>query len=102
MDYQLILQFLVSESTDFDELIDLETQLMVALAGRDIVDGHDFGSGEMNIFIHTDDPQDAFSRCKPLVPASLKQKLKAAYRRLSEDKYHWVYPAHSDVEFKIT
>ena len=93
MDYQLVLQFLVSESTDFDELIDLETQLMVVLAGNHTVDGHDFGSAEMNIFIHTDDPQDAFERSKPLVPANLKPTLKAAYRRLSDDKYYWLYPA---------
>lgn len=101
MDYQLVLQFSISEATDFDQLIDLETQLMVALAGKHIVDGHDFGSGEMNIFIHTDDPGDAFDRSKPLIPVSLEPTLKVAYRSLSSDEYTWVYPANSDTAFKI-
>ena len=32
-----------------------------------IVDGHDFGSGEMNIFVHTDNPKSAFEKIKALV-----------------------------------
>lgn len=102
MEYQLVLQFSTSDSTDFDQLIDLEGQLMVVLAGRHIVDGHDFGSGEMNIFIHTDDPQEAFNLSKPIIPSTLEPMLKAAFRSLSGDEYRWVFPENSDSEFKIT
>lgn len=101
MDYQLVLQFSISDTTDFDELIDLEGQLILTLRDAHIVDGHDFGSGEMNIFIHTNTPQDAFDLCEPVISPTLKPMLKAAYRKLSEDEYHWVYPQHSDSEFKI-
>jgi hypothetical protein len=101
MEYQLVLQFSVSDTTDFDELIDLEGRLIVVLAGTHIVDGHDFGSGEMNIFVHTNDPLAAFDVCNPAIPWTLKPTLKAAYRGFSEDEYHWVYPQHSDSDFKI-
>ena len=101
MDYQLVLQFSVSDTTDFDELIDLEGRLILVLGGSHIVDGHDFGSGEMNIFVHTDDPQAAFDLSEPAIPVALKPTFKAAFRKLSEDEYHWVYPQHSDSDFKI-
>jgi len=101
MEYQLVLQFPITDTTDFDELIDLEGRLILILGGTHIVDGHDFGSGEMNIFIHTNTPQGAFDLCEPVVSPALKPTLKAAYRKFSEDEYHWVYPQHSDSEFKI-
>lgn len=101
MKYQLVLQFAVSESTDFDELIDLESQLIVALAGRHVADGHDFGSGEMNIFVYTDDPQGAFHLIKPIISATLGRTLKAAFRALSEDNYQWIYPEGSQGEFTV-
>jgi hypothetical protein len=101
MEYQLVLQFSISDSTDFDELIDLEERLITILIASHIVDGHDFGSGEMNIFVHTNDPQAAFDLCEPAIPSALTPTLKAAFRKISEDEYHWVYPQHSDSEFKI-
>ena len=42
-------------------MIELEDMLTEEL-GDDLgnVDGHDWGSGTTNIFIHTDDPESAF------------------------------------------
>ena len=101
MEYQLVLQFSISETTDFDELIDLEGRLIVVLGDGHVVDGHDFGSGEMNIFIHTDDPQGAFELCRPVIQSSLQAALKAAYRKLSGDEYFWIYPQYSDSDFSV-
>jgi hypothetical protein len=52
-----------------------------------IVDGHDFGSGEMNIFVHTDKPKSAFEKIIAF-PAVRKnvQELKAGYRDFEEDE----------------
>ena len=102
MEYQLVLQFSISESTDFDDLIDLEGRLILALGGDHVVDGHDFGSGEMNLFIHTDDPVAAFELCRPGIQPTLLATLKAAYRELSGDDYSWIYPQYSDTEFRVT
>ena len=52
---QLVLQFSPwrSDTRDFDKLISLEEQLIDALAGKAHVDGHDVGTNEANLFIHT-------------------------------------------------
>jgi len=102
MKFQLVLQFSASELTNFDELIDLELALILLLGDEHDVDGHDFGSGEMNIFIHTNDPVKAFKKCESAIPKALRLSLKAAYRVFSEDSYHWLYPEGISGQFQIT
>jgi hypothetical protein len=51
MKIQLVLELPAKTTDDFDLLIELENALIEALANRHSVDGHDFGSGTMNIFI---------------------------------------------------
>jgi hypothetical protein len=62
MKYQLVLQFFGDSLQDYDALVALEDRLIEALESAHVVDGHDFGSGEMNIFVHTNDPIAAFAR----------------------------------------
>jgi len=50
MDKQLVLQFSISERTDFDALLSLENVLQIVLGSDHAVDGHDLGSSEFNIF----------------------------------------------------
>ena len=57
MKYQLVLQ-LPTSAIDLDDVIALEDALSEALDASATVDGHDFGSGEGNIFIFTEDPAD--------------------------------------------
>jgi hypothetical protein len=54
MKYQLVLQFQAESVQQFDELAVLEDLLVENLPSHSVVDGHDFGSGELNIFILTD------------------------------------------------
>lgn len=95
MRYQLVLQ-MPAASSDFDELVALEGQAESLLGDAGVVDGHDLGSGEMNIFVLTDDPLRAFDRLKPLVAADFA----AAYREVGA----WItrsyfLPAASTSEF---
>jgi hypothetical protein len=47
------------------------------------VDGHDMGSGEMNIFLFTEDPKAAFERIKTIPSvASHMSNMKVGYREL--------------------
>jgi|TARA_B110000116_G_C16712298_1_gene525059 hypothetical protein len=101
MDIQLVFQFAISEVTDFDKLLSLENLFQIILGENHLVDGHDFGSAEMNIFVHTNDPERAFELCEPNIPPELRTSLRVAYRPLSEDEYHWAYPAGSSSEFKV-
>lgn len=101
MKYQLVLQFPIDEHSDFDALIDLEDRLLRRIGENHIVDGHDFGSGEMHIFIHTNDPEQAFRSALPQVDANLLPNLRAAYRELEGEEYHWLHPSDSQEEFTI-
>jgi hypothetical protein len=88
MRYQLVLQFAAGTLTDYDALVALESQLIDVL-GNSAVDGHDLGSGEANIFIHTTDPQNTFRQLAPVLERSGRiSRVTAAHRRTDEDHYH--------------
>jgi hypothetical protein len=57
------------------------------------VDGHDFGSGELNIFIDTDQPAQAFATAQEILgdqPAWAD--VRAAFREESEKTYVVIWP----------
>jgi len=58
-----------------------------------VVDGHDLGSGEMNVFIHTDVPKVAFEKAKAVLGTAADEKvMRAGYRDFSEDIDLPMYP----------
>src|SRR5262245_52379044 len=67
MKYQLVLQWPGSSLKDYDEMIAMENKLIEDLSKGSKVDGHDAGSGEVNIFILTDDPELTFSEAKAIL-----------------------------------
>ena len=102
--YQLVLQFPADTLKDFDALIALEDLLIAGIEDDEtVVDGHDSGSGESNIFIHTSDPDLAFTRAHSLL---LKQGappngFRAAYRKIDADSYTVLWP-EGQTEFAVT
>lgn len=52
-------------------MIEIESMLIDSISESSEVDGHDAGSGEMNIFVHTDDVHRAFAERKGQVLSSL-------------------------------
>jgi hypothetical protein len=69
---------------DFDALISMEEQLDASLGRYASIDGHDFGSGEMNLFIETDRPAEAFADAADVLRGGPRWgDLRAAYRE------HW-------------
>ena len=99
--YQLVLQFPASSTEDLDQLIEVEGELMKSLGEEHVVDGHDFGSGEMNLFIHTDDPNTAFEKARKYLYPQHQQHLIAAYRELKGDKYTVLWPERYDKKFRV-
>ena len=103
MKYQLALQFPANSIADYDEMIALEDELIEKLGSSAKVDGHDCGSGEMNIFIHTDEPNKAFETIRPVVAKrKLIEKLTAAYRERTGEDYTVVWPIGFTKNFRIT
>jgi len=97
--FQLVLQF--TPSTDFDELVRLEDQV-IAILGAAAVDGHDMGSNEANIFVFTEDPAAALRACIPAITeAGVLWKLSAGYRALNGEEYLRIWPADDKSPFSV-
>jgi hypothetical protein len=103
MKYQLALQFLANSTAEYDELIALEDELIETLGSSANVDGHDCGSGEMNIFIYADEPKKIFETIRPVVAKRKQiQNLVAAYREKIGGEYTVVWPIGFTKQFRIT
>ncbi len=100
MKYQLVLQFQASGSEDLDRLGEIEETLIENLGEEHLVDGHDFGSGEMNIFIHTNDPKSALKEVRKYLPPH-QSEFVAAFRELKGEKYTVLWPERYDKEFRV-
>ena len=94
MEYMLVLQWpSASTAEDLDLLISLEDQIIANIGDYGTVDGHDIGSGEMNIFIFTEDPKSTFEHVKKIGSvANHISNLKVGYRVVGEDDFVPVYP----------
>jgi hypothetical protein len=86
---------------DYDQLLVLENELIEKLKTVATVDGHDFGSGEFNIFVLTDAPATAFSEAHRVVTNhGMQNVMRAAYRELAAQKYVILWPP-SLTEFTV-
>ena len=93
MRYVLVLQWPGSSEADFDARISMEERLTEALGDHSGVDGHDFGAGEMNIFVETDDPAAAFSDAVATLGDDLRwAEARAAFRDQTGDDYTILWP----------
>ena len=93
MQYQLVLQLPATSIQDYDDMVEVEGVIMAALCGLGDVDGHDAGSGEMNIFILTDEPRLAFDRIKMVLGTrDFMPDLKVAYREIGGNEFTIIHP----------
>jgi hypothetical protein len=100
MKFQLVLQFAATEMSQFDELVALEEKLIQNLPSTSWVDGHDFGAGEFNIFILTDQPREAFDAARKLIEDPLQEQVRAGYRERGKDGYVVLWPEYLQ-EFRV-
>jgi len=102
MKYQLVLQWQPEASNmDFENLIQIEEVLRRQLPKQNYVDGHDYGAGEANIFILTDDPQLSFKQVEHILSTYESwPDVRVAYRPLSADDFTIIWPK-SLTEFNV-
>jgi hypothetical protein len=99
--HQLVLQFAGAAVLDLDALIEIEDALIDRL-GVDVVDGHDVGATECNIFLSTVDPAGTFELAKPVLEErQLLGVVVAAHRPVDDDRYHVIWPANYDRPFTV-
>jgi hypothetical protein len=102
MKYQLVLQFPGRTEEDFDLLIEMEDKLETGLESTGEVDGHDFGSDEMNIFIYTSKPRECFEQVKELLTDMMDiGAMKAAFRHVDSDNFIILWPKGQE-QFNVT
>ena len=95
MQHQLVLQFRGDSLEDFDALVALEDDLVDVLGDTAVVDGHDIGSGETNIFIITSEPEITFQRARVALDRSqLLGAVTAAFRPIAGQSFTVLWPAH--------
>ena len=92
MTYQLVLQFPESDFPDFDQLIELEGAVAECLGNLGDLDGHDIGSGEVNLFILTAQPGKAFEKVRSVEAVARHSSMSAAYRHLDSEEFTVLYP----------
>jgi hypothetical protein len=90
--YQLVIQFdATDDEADHDKLLELEESVIANIGKLGEVDGHDIGSGECNIFVHTNDAQKAFEAIRELVSTGLPN-MRAAYRQFKKETFVPLWP----------
>jgi hypothetical protein len=78
---------------DYDAMIEVESTLVGNLSASSNVDGHDAGTGEVNIFIRTDDPKRAFNEVKTILGArDFWVDTRVAYREVAGSEYTILWP----------
>lgn len=103
MNYQLVIQFPLTDSSadDFDQLLMIENELNLSLRDKHQVNRHDLGSDVMNIYIHTDNPDEAFELVKNILSENDLNKITAAFSDIEGDDYSVIWPDIYNETFKI-
>ena len=82
-------------------MIEAEEELVENLSEASDVDGHDAGSGEVNIFIRTNEPNDAFEEVKHLLEErTFWAGARVAYREVAGSEYTILWPKDL-AEFRV-
>jgi hypothetical protein len=75
----------------------MEDVMNDALESYATVDGHDFGSGEMNIFVLTDRPTETFEQVEAALRSHQRwSELRAAYREDVGETYTVIWPPNAN------
>jgi hypothetical protein len=93
MKYQLVIQFPEELYSDLEWIAEIEDRIDESLKDAE-VDGHDIGSGEVNIFIHANNPINTFSIVKDILENEgvNLEYIKIAYREVNKDVYIPIWP----------
>jgi hypothetical protein len=85
--YQLVVRWSFEAIADLDRLVLIENMLIDGLPPDCIVDGHDIGGTEANIFLLTDDPKKTFDDIQAVLRGEFLTKARALYREVDGEEY---------------
>jgi hypothetical protein len=85
---QLVLQWPALAEAHYRLLLAIEETIRHGLGAIGLVDGYDIGAGEMNVFIHSDDPKGTFEKTMSLIQGRYDLKeLMVGYRNFEDGDY---------------
>ena len=102
MKYQVVVQFPEELFDDIDWIASVEDRLDESLVDAE-VDGHDIGSGEVNIFIHSNNTTNTLKLVKNILEEDgvYLENVRIAYREIGSELYIPLWPENL-VDFKVS
>ena len=85
----------------FDRLITIENELGFILRDKHIVVGHELRTEDMNLTIHTDDPDEAFELAKNVLSEKDLETISVAFREMEDEEYSVLWPENFSGEFRF-
>ena len=102
MDYQLVIKFWRKSLEDEAFLASIESELKQALGNAAEMEGHDISAKEINLFVLTPDPRQAFRRAKSVLERlDLLRGVSAAYRLVGGARFTSIWPLRATRKFTL-
>jgi hypothetical protein len=102
MDQQLILKFYRPSLTDEAFLDRIEAELAAVLRDSAVLEGYDVSPKEINLFMTTADPRQAFRRAKDVIEKlGVQRGLSAASRLVGGAKFTPLWPPRATRKFSL-
>lgn len=102
MDYQLVIKFWRKSLADEAFLATLESDLGKALGSAVALEGYDVSAKEINLFMLTADPRQAFRRSRDVLERlGVEKGISAAYRLQGGAKFTSVWPLRATRKFTL-
>ncbi len=102
MDYQLVIKFWRKSLEDEGFLATIERDLKEALGGAATVDGYDVSPREINLFLLTADPRQAFRRAREVLEKSgIQHGVSAAFRLVGGARFTSLWPLRTTRKFTL-
>ena len=102
MDYQLVIKFWRKSLEDEAFLASIESELKQALGNAAEMEGHDISAKEINLFVLTPDPRQAFRRAKDVLERlDLLRGVSAAYRLVGGARFTSIWPLRATRKFTL-
>jgi len=102
MDYQLVIKFWRKSLTDEAFLSTIESELQQAVGETAVLDGYDVSKNEINLFMVTADPRQAFRRARGVLERmGIEKGVSSAYRLVGGARFTSLWPLRATRKFTL-
>ena len=102
MEQELIIKFWRQPLPDQATMASVSAELTSVLGTTAELDGYDVKGEELNLFVKTDDPKQAFRRIKKVLEScGITEGFSAAYRLIGGAQFTSLWPPRATRKFKL-